>query len=39
MVFHVLLFAARAAISEIVVVTDNGGELLTRHPGNLSRVG
>ncbi len=39
MVFHMLLFAAGAAISETVVVTDDGCELLTHGPRNLPEAG
>ncbi|GAA2540232.1 M24 family metallopeptidase [Mycolicibacterium diernhoferi] len=39
MVFHMLLFAAGAAISETVVVTDAGCELLTHGPRSLPEVG
>lgn len=39
MVFHMLLFAAGAGISETVVVTDNGCELLTHGPRTFPEVG
>ncbi|ORB31714.1 M24 family metallopeptidase [Mycolicibacterium parafortuitum] len=39
MVFHMLLFAAGAAISETVVVTDNGCEVLTIGDRSLPRIG
>jgi Xaa-Pro dipeptidase len=39
MVLHMLLFAAGAAISETVVVTSGGVELLTHGPRDLPRVG
>ncbi|WNG86778.1 Xaa-Pro peptidase family protein [Mycobacterium sp. ITM-2016-00317] len=39
MVFHMLLFAAGAAISETVVVTDDGCEVLTEGSRSLPQVG
>lgn len=39
MVFHMLLFAAGAAISETVAVTEQGHEILTHGPRDLRTVG
>jgi Xaa-Pro dipeptidase len=39
MAFHMLLFAAGAAISETVAVTDNGVEVLTHGPRALPELG